>query len=136
MSQQPDTVLNHPSDRYYFGDNKIKEYIVQLPVNDVYTIVTAESPELLSRRVRYFQHLNPGWITLGGVVISSGSTNFEYIKSGYNPNSDNSRPVMLHHTDDIYHQTLIKPTLTTAPATGGSIRQNSRKIRVQRKKRD
>lgn len=133
MSQSSPPVLNDPTDTYYFDDIKITQYIVKLPVNDVYTIVTAESPELLSRRVRYFQHLNPGWITLGGVVISSGSTIFEYIKSGYNPNSDN-RPVMLRHTDDIYHQTLIKPP--TPPAAGGSIRQNSRKIRVQRKKRD
>jgi len=100
-----------------------------MPDVDRYKIITASSPELLARRVRYFLHLNPKWIISGGMVISSGTKNFQYTNNKSQQNYITVR-------DDIYHQTLIRSTPTTAPAAGGSIRQNSRKIRVQRKKRD
>ncbi len=128
MSQQPDTFWNDPSDIYNFFYTDIQRDIFKMPEIDVYTIVTADSPGLLARRVRYFLHLNPKWIISGGMVISSGTKDFRYT-------NNNSEQNYITVRDHIYHQTLIKPPPHT-PATGGSIRQNSRKIRVQRKKRD
>ncbi len=137
MPQQPDTFWNDPTDIYQFTEYQIKTGIFKLPDVDHYKIITASSPELLARRVRYFLYLNPEWITLGGLVISSGPKDFEY--------RDNIGQMrnLINVTDNIYHQTFIRSTTTPAPAApaataaaGGSIRQNSRKIRVQRKKRD
>ncbi len=129
MSQPLPLVLNDLTDIYAFNDRDIKQHIYKLPEIDVYTIVTAESPELLARRVRYFLQLNPKWIISGGVVISSELKSFVY--------RDNDPPRNeITVRDYIYHQTFIRSTPTTpAPASGGSIGQNSRKNRVQRKKR-
>jgi hypothetical protein len=124
--------LNDQTDLFQFTDNEIKQYIVKLPEVERYKIITANSPELLARRIRYFLHLNPEWIISGGVAISPKAETFTY------RDNINWQHGTVSVRDNYYHQTLIKPTQTTVPATaaGGSIRQNSRKIRVQRKKRD
>jgi len=97
-----------------------------MPDDYTYTVVTADSIQLLSKRINYFKKLNTNWDYLGTMIMRE-----KYDATYYRiDNGDGTIRVK----EDKLCQVFIKKE-AAAPALGGSIRQNSRKIKLQRKKR-
>jgi hypothetical protein len=55
----PTSPIKYNDDLYVFGDKLIMENIRKMSDNDIYTVVTGSSLELLARRIRYFKQLHP-----------------------------------------------------------------------------
>ena len=98
-----------------------------MPDDYTYTVVTASSIQLLSKRINYFKTLNPSWDYLGTMIMRENND-----AAYYRIKKDTAT---IRFDEDKLCQVFIKKEAAAA-ALGGSIRQNSRKIRLQRKKRD
>ena len=133
MSSESPPTINDTKDRYQFDDSEIKNNISKMSDIDIYKVVTSNSLEGLARRIRYFKQLNPDWTYLGAMIYSPEKTKI----SEYRKNNTMGDLISVYD-DGNYRQTFVRATTTTATQQpqGGSIRQNSRKIRLQRKKRD
>lgn len=133
MSSDSHPIINVETDRYQFDDSEIMKNIFKMSDIDIYKVVTSDSLEGLARRIRYFKQLNPDWMYLGGMIYSPENTK----QSKYRANNRMGNFISISD-DGNYRQTFVRATTTTATQQpqGGSIRQNSRKIRLQRKKRD
>ena len=94
-----------------------------MPADYTYTVVTADSIQLLSKRIIYFKELNPSWDYLGTLIFRESDG------ASYRLAQDTQAKTFY---EGKLCQVFIKKE---AAAVGGSIGQNSRKIRLQRKKR-